>query len=321
MTTLPMRVWSRAKINLTLKVVGRLPNGYHALESLVAFASAGDVLVPICEVFDTSGSQSTEQFPTPVSHWTGHAFSPSRSTPEAAISDNLIDQARSLLSERHPSLVLPVVHLYKALPVASGVGGGSANAAAYLRLVRAANPVSEQQIDWAGLALELGADVPVCLAQTPCLMTGIGDHLVPVTMPKAYEALLVHPRCPVPKTKTGDVFRALNASAVSEADARALRDRAEALAVDLPFDDLILHGQNDLTEPAIAVMPEIANVFDALHASGRARVVRLSGAGPTVFALFDDRRAAREVSQRLRADHSSWWVRRCAIGPATRPDG
>ncbi|MGL5362821.1 MAG: 4-(cytidine 5'-diphospho)-2-C-methyl-D-erythritol kinase, partial [Bosea sp. (in: a-proteobacteria)] len=177
-----------AKINLTLRVLGRRPDGYHELSSLVMFAGTGDTL----------------------SLMPGDALSLGLSGPEAAscgnVDSNLVIKAARALAARKPGLRLGHFHLLKRLPVASGMGGGSADAAAALRLLARLNglPLLDPALFEAALAT--GADVPVCLRSQACEMAGIGDRLGPrLALPKLF-AVLANPRVPV---ATADVFRKL----------------------------------------------------------------------------------------------------------------
>src|SRR5262245_35322555 len=179
-----------AKINLTLEVLGRRADGYHELSSLVAFADIGDVLT-----LDTSGAAALRV--------TG-PFA------EAIAGPNLVETAMALVAERAPGLATGSVELEKRLPVASGIGGGSADAAAYLRCVAATNPEDGDRIDWGELATRLGADVAVCLEEQAAWMLGAGETVMPVERglpPLA--VVLVNPLAAVPPDKTARVFRAL----------------------------------------------------------------------------------------------------------------
>ncbi len=184
-----IREIARAKVNLTLSVLGRRPDGYHEIESLVTFADFGDV----------------------VSLEPGPATSVTTRGPFAAAIDgpNLLDRALALLREAAPGLHLGAVTLEKNLPVAAGLGGGSADAAALLRAVRRANPELAGSVPWDAVAARLGADVPVCLAGRPALISGIGQTVQPLAhdLP-AMAAVLVNPRQPL---ATAAVYRALDA--------------------------------------------------------------------------------------------------------------
>ncbi len=165
---------ARAKVNLTLQVLGRRPDGYHALASVVAFASAADVVI--------------------LEPGRPHAIDISGPFAPKLASEYLIARTLKTLQTRHPALTLGAIYLDKRLPVAAGIGGGSADAAAVLRAVRRANPELQAAVDWHGIAATLGADVPVCLANELTFMTGIGDALH--AMPQLPEAIECRARQP-----------------------------------------------------------------------------------------------------------------------------
>src|ERR1700744_477631 len=177
----------RAKVNLTLRVVGRRIDGYHDLESVVAFADCADRLTL------APGAALGLKTIGPLAEACGE------------ISDNLVFKAAQLLAERVPDLRLGEFTLDKSLPVAAGIGGGSADAAAALRLLAQLNGLALDDERLIEVAQLTGADVPVCLASRACVMTGVGETLLPLTLPKM-PCVLVNPRIPV---ATKDVFRAL----------------------------------------------------------------------------------------------------------------
>ena len=184
---------ARAKVNLTLEVIGRRPDGYHELASLVAFADIGDKLtLDINRASDISISGP---------------FAPT------IAGENLIAVTLRRLLEAEPRLVLGHVHLDKQLPVAAGIGGGSADAAAVIRAVRRANPDLAASIDWTRIGAGLGADVPVCLESKTAWMTGVGEIVTPMRGWPALQAVLVNPMVPAPVDKTAQVFRRFGAAA------------------------------------------------------------------------------------------------------------
>lgn len=274
---------ARAKVNLTLRVLGRRTDGFHELQSLVAFAGVGDVVTLRIgappEVIATGPYAS------------------------AIDGENIAARALGALTETAPALVLGGVEIEKRLPVAAGIGGGSADAAAVLRAVRAANPVLASTIDWPALAASLGADVPVCLASVAQFMWGIGSETVPVPALPPLPAVLVNPAVPL---ATAAVFRALG----------ALPAPARSPAPDVParFPDLATvaaylnaHG-NDLEPAARALCPAIGAVLAVLGGAPRVVLARMSGSGPTCFALFDSAEAAETAARRIRALEPTWWA-------------
>ena len=289
-----------AKINLTLRIVGRRSDGYHELESVVAFAGVGDTLT----------------------------FTPARalalivSGPTAAaagsIDDNLVLKAARALVERVEGLKLGRFRLAKRLPVAAGVGGGSSDAAAALRLLARANRIALDDPRLREAARVTGADVPVCLDPRARIMTGIGEILSdPLGLPKL-QAVLVNPRVAVP---TKDVFAALRgrfrdketaAPAPWEPRERAKASRARPKA-GLVIDALT-ERRNDLEAPAIEIAPVIADVLDGLRALKACRLARMSGSGATCFALFATGPAATAAASALRRQHPDWWIRATTLG-------
>jgi 4-diphosphocytidyl-2-C-methyl-D-erythritol kinase len=285
----------RAKVNLTLRVVGRRVDGYHDLESVVAFGDCADRLSL------TPGPELRLNTTGPLARECGET------------ADNLVFKAAKLLGERVPELRLGEFTLDKVLPVAAGIGGGSADAAAALRLLAQVNDLSIDDISLIEAAQLTGADVPVCLASRACVMTGVGETLLPLSLPKM-PCVLVNPRVPV---ATRDVFGALGlrngellvgATDVIRAmawpeDGASIGDWVETLAA----------GCNDLEAPALRVQPIIGEVLSALRAADGARLVRMSGSGATCFAIFEDGAEAQAASQKIQLDHPSWWVHAGAL--------
>jgi 4-diphosphocytidyl-2-C-methyl-D-erythritol kinase len=280
----------RAKVNLTLRVVGRRVDGYHDLESVVAFADCADRLSL------TPGSELNLTTTGPLAQDCGE------------ISDNLVFKAAQLLGERVPDLTLGDFTLDKVLPVAAGIGGGSADAAAALRLLAQANGLAIDDSRLIEAAQRTGADVPVCLASRACVMTGVGETLSPLALPKM-PCVMVNPRVAV---ATKDVFRALGlrngellvgATDVIQAtawpeDGASVEDWVEALAA----------GSNDLEAPAMRIQPVIGDVLSALSATNGAWLARMSGSGATCFAIFENTAEAQRASQKIQRDHPEWWV-------------
>lgn len=281
---------ARAKVNLTLRVVGRRVDGYHELESVVAFADCAD------RVSLTAGSELHLAITGPLAEACGEA------------SDNLVLKAARLLCEQVPDLTRGQFVLDKVLPVAAGIGGGSADAAAALRLLARANKLAIDDPRLIEVARLTGADVPVCLASRACVMTGVGETLLPLAVPKM-PCVMVNPRVPV---ATKDVFAALGlrngellvgasdvikATGWPEAGA-SLEDWVEALAA----------GTNDLETPATRIQPVIGEVISALNATNGAWLARMSGSGATCFAIYENTAEAGRAAEKLRLDHPGWWV-------------
>lgn len=274
---------ARAKVNLTLRILGRRPDGYHELESLVAFADVGDVV--------------TLRVGAPVGVTVSGPFA------GAIDGENIVERAIRRLAEIAPSLRLGAVNIDKRLPVAAGIGGGSADAAAVLRAIRQANPDLASTVDWLAIAASLGADVPVCLASAAQFMWGIGRETSRLPGLPSLPALLVNPGVPL---STAPVFRALNAPLAPV--------RAVPPAMPGPFDDansviaFVQASGNDLEAPACALCPEVGDVLAALATAPGASVARMSGSGATCFAIFATAADAEAAARHLSARNPGWWV-------------
>ncbi len=278
-----------AKVNLTLRILGRRADGYHELESLVAFAGCGDRLT-LC-----AGPQLELAVSGPTAAQSG------------AIADNLVLRAAHALAERIPDLKLGRFNLTKELPAGAGLGGGSADAAAALRLLAMSNRLALDDRHILDAARTTGADVSVCLDPQPRMMRGIGDILsAPVALPKL-GIVIVHPGVAMP---TPPVFAALGL--------RRGERCASPPAATVPDErDALLHWlateRNDLEAPAISIAPIIAEVLRAIAALPGCRLVRMSGSGSACFGLFDDEPAATAAG-RLAAERSGWWVQASHVG-------
>ena len=283
-----------AKINLALHILCRRPDGYHELDSLVAFVPGVADMVRI----------------TPAM-----SFALEVAGPQAAgvpvDASNLALRAAQALHNRWPSLFPPVrIRLEKRLPVAAGIGGGSADAAAVMRAMYrlfGGDILPTEELH--ALALELGADVPVCLHGRAVRMRGIGERLKHLDLPKGLAVVLVNPGVQV---STAHVFARL-----AQQDGFGRRKRADGLppvpqAADPEEFVKYLHTlRNDLEPPARNLAPAIADCLAALSALQGAHVSRMSGSGATCFALFANQRQAAVALNALRARHPHWW---CAMG-------
>ncbi|SDC68482.1 4-(cytidine 5'-diphospho)-2-C-methyl-D-erythritol kinase [Ruegeria marina] len=269
-----IEVFAPAKINLTLHVTGQRPDGYHLLDSLVVFADIGDTIrvVPAAALsLEIDGPEAV-----------GLAAEP----------DNLVLRAARLLAPEQGAAIT----LTKRLPVASGIGGGSADAAATLRALAqlrgVALPAPEQ-------VLALGADVPGCLGSAPVRMRGIGERLDPVPPLPAMDIVLVNPRVAV---STPTVFKSL-----------ATRDNPPMQPVLPHWQDLsdftgwLDRQRNDLTAPAIVQQPVIADVLTALRDVG-ALFAAMSGSGATCFGLFPPGAMPDRTYPTLSLRHPDWWI-------------
>jgi 4-diphosphocytidyl-2-C-methyl-D-erythritol kinase len=280
-----------AKVNLTLRVLGRRADGYHELESLVAFAEIGDRLS-----FVPGGELAlTVHGPNAVQAGDG--------------AENLVLKAARALAARVAGVGLGAFDLDKRLPVAAGLGGGSADAAAALRLLACANNIPADDGRLYDAARVTGADVPVCLDPRPRLMRGIGEILsAPLKLP-ALPVVLANPGVALP---TKSVF-----AGWSRTEPQALTLDVASMAKITSRDEylqLLATQANDLERPAIAVEPVVAQVLVALRALSGCRLARMSGSGATCFALFSSAAAAIEAAKALSSKYPQWWVRPSALG-------
>lgn len=284
--------FAAAKVNLTLEILGRRSDGYHELRSLVAFArDAGDALAL------SPGSDLSVKV-------TG---------PEAVMINgpNLITEAARAVRDSLPGSITGTFQLEKHLPVASGIGGGSADAAAALRALARANAIADPAEIFSELGARLGADVPVCIGGGGCsaaFMSGIGEKVWrPVTgtlLPSdGLPALLVNPRVPVP---TGAVFKALAAPALVEP--QSIMEPPAPFATQEDCFAYIAASRNDLEVPAATLAPVIADVLRALRAFPGCRLARMSGSGATCFALFNEPETAQLAAAAQRKAQPDWWI-------------
>ena len=281
---------ARAKVNLTLRVLGRRADGYHDLVSLVAFADCADRLTL------EPGSDASLAINGPGGNDCG------------AVSDNLVLKAARLLAERVPGLQLGAFTLDKRLPVAAGIGGGSADAAAALRLLARLNALAPDDPRIMDAARATGADVPVCVASRSAIMTGIGEQLSPVCAPRM-ACVMVNPRVPV-ATAEGFSALGLRKGEILTGVVDVVRSRKWP-AEDSPVEEwlkALAHAANDLEAPAIKIQPVIGEVLSGLRDLAGVRLARMSGSGATCFALFDTEAEAAAAGQALQASHPQWWV-------------
>ena len=279
-----------AKVNLTLRVNGRRTDGYHDLESVVAFADCADRLTL------TPGSNLDLKMLGPLAQACGDT------------SDNLVLKAARLLGERVPDMKAGSFSLDKVLPVAAGIGGGSADAAAALRLLSQLNGLALDDSRVIEVARLTGADVPVCVDSRGCVMTGVGETLQPLKLPKM-PCVMVNPGVPV---ATKDVFAALGLRKgelrVSAGDVLLQKPWPDAEASLEDWVEALAASSNDLEAPALRVQPVIGEVISALNATNGAWLSRMSGSGATCFAIYENTADAGRAAEKLRREHPAWWV-------------
>ncbi|CUH43564.1 4-(cytidine 5'-diphospho)-2-C-methyl-D-erythritol kinase [Ruegeria atlantica] len=260
-----------AKINLTLHVTGRRVDGYHLLDSLVVFADVGDKLEFTLgpELSMSVAGEHAKGVPADdrnlvwkaaaAAGWTGH------------------------------------INLNKALPHGGGIGGGSSDAAATLRMIADQGVAIPSET-----ALTLGADVPVCMMARATRMRGIGERLQPVSLPQL-PALLVNPGVEVP---TGAVF-----SALQSRDNPPMPDDIPVFETPKACADWVQEQRNDLAPPTKGIAPEVTRVLDDLSDTKDVLLARMSGSGSTCFALYPTMKAAHFAAYEIGAAHPDWWCR------------
>lgn len=270
-----------AKLNLYLHVVARRDDGYHELDSLVVFAGVGDRVTV----------KASDRLSLAL---TGPMAGNLHDEP-----DNLVLKAARLLAETFGIPAHADITLEKVLPVASGIGGGSADAAATLKALVRLWHLKPGENQLSNLGLKLGADVPVCLKGKAVFMQGIGERLIPSpALPEAW-LVLVNPGIPL---ATPPVFKArsgpFSAPAHFEAPPNDLRDLVR----------LLRDRKNDLAAPAISLVPAIAEIKKALEAEKGCLLARMSGSGATCFGIFAGEEEARNAARTVAANQPGWWV-------------
>jgi 4-diphosphocytidyl-2-C-methyl-D-erythritol kinase len=272
---------ARAKINLYLHVVGRRADGYHLLDSLIVFAETGDD-IRVARADDLSLAIDG---PFGAGLETG--------------AGNLVTRAAVALRELTGTRDGASIHLTKNLPLASGIGGGSADAATTLVALADLWRVRPERGALFRLAEKLGADVPVCLDGRPSFVGGVGEDIAPAGPLPPTHILLVNP---LVETPTPAVFKArrgdFSAPARWERPPESARDLAAFLAT----------RRNDLTDPAIVVAPVVAGVLAAIAATPDCLLARLSGSGATCFGLYETAAAAEAARRQIARDHPGWWA-------------
>ncbi|MDA1238460.1 MAG: 4-(cytidine 5'-diphospho)-2-C-methyl-D-erythritol kinase [Proteobacteria bacterium] len=263
-----------AKINLTLHVTSQRSDGLHLLDSLIVFTKLGDILSFKSANKTSLSVTGLERFSFPVDQ------------------NNIILKAANLAGSGYQREIF----LKKILPVSSGIGGGSADAAATLRdIAHLGFSVSQKEI------FNLGADVPACLKCQPLRVQGVGEtfQVIP-NWPKGGALILVNPRIPL---STSKVFNAL------------LRKDNEPMETKIPFfknikslANFVLKNRNDLQDTSIKLEPEISKVLISIKKTEGCLIARMSGSGATCFGLFETLRGANEAASRLRKDFPNWWI-------------
>lgn len=280
-----------AKVNLTLHVIGRRADGWHTLESFVALSRGGDTLSL------TEGEPLALSIDGPAATACGN------------LDDNLVLRAARHFVERFPGARLGSFQLVKRLPVAAGLGGGSSDAAAALRLLARANALSIGDAGVFDAARTTGADVPVCLTGRARMMRGVGDELGPLVALPPLIGLLVNPGEPV---ATREVFSLMK---IAPGSATGFGGHPK-LYPNMPPEALIAalrKGRNDMESAACLLAPVIGDLLSVLGAARGCRLARMSGSGATCFALFQDCRSAARAKKAILRAHPSWWAKTCVL--------
>jgi len=276
---------ARAKVNLTLHIKGKRPDGYHELESLTVFADFGDDLR-----FTKAAADSL------------HVTGPFAAALEG---DNLVMRAKKAVAHWLGIEIRGAFRLRKNIPVAAGLGGGSADAAAAIRALFRAYGASEQPSAFSTRAAAIGADVPVCLYQRAAFMRGLGEMVTPLSNVTPLPAILVNPGI---KLSTAQVFKTLNAPRYNPALENGNTTHFEGWKSPEEAAALLSKGRNDLEAAAIALEPAVETVLNAILRLDRCLLSRLSGSGPTCFGLFPSREDAAKAAAEIANAQPNWTV-------------
>ena len=277
-----------AKLNLYLHIVGQRADGYHLLDSLFAFTQNGD------EITVRGAPELSLEVTGP--------FAGSLAAVGGLNADNLVMKAALLLRSHAGIKNGAAISLSKNLPIASGIGGGSADAAATLLALNDLWQLDLSLETLSALALRLGADVPACLHDRPLHVSGIGEQIKASSLPKDYGILLVNSG---EALSTPAVFQAFHAEGYKPSLRLPCRQPKESADF---IKWLLEKTSNDLQAPAVSLCPAIAPVMRDLSAINGALMVRMSGSGATCFALFQTVSEAKQAQIRIEADHPKWWV-------------
>lgn len=286
-----LRTRAPAKVNLTLHILGRRPDGFHDLESLVAFAGVADILEfypgrPLG--LQVLGPQAMSAGPT---------------------DDNLVLRAARALAERVPDLAAGMFRLVKRLPVGAGLGGGSADAGAALRLLARHNGLASGDERVAAAARATGSDVPVCVEPVSRVMRGTGDELAPPCGLRSLYAVLVNPGVYL---ETRTVFKALGLRP-GEVAPNAEHPSVPVDGAPAAMLAAVAAGRNDMEVAARTLTASVGDVLDAIAAASGGAVIRMSGSGSSCFGLYETRGKARAAAAALSAARPEWWVRATAL--------
>jgi 4-diphosphocytidyl-2-C-methyl-D-erythritol kinase len=280
-----------AKINLTLHILGRRADGMHLLESLVAFSRGGDEL----SFVEDEPLRLAVEGPTAIA--------------AGDSDDNLVLRAARNFADIFEGAKLGSFRLVKRLPVAAGIGGGSSDAAAALRLLARANAVSLDDQGLVEAARRTGADVPVCLAKRARMMAGVGEQLGPLLALPPLVGLIVNPGAPL---STKSVFAQMNVAPNGATNFGAHPDLGPIMTSEALIAAL-RKGRNDMEAAACVLAPIVGDLLAILSVAPGCRLARMSGSGATCFALFKDCRSAGRARKAILQAHPAWWVKTCVL--------
>lgn len=277
-----------AKVNLFLHVTGKRDDGYHLLESLVCFTATGDVLSG--ELRDDD--QITLSITGPMA----------ATLAQDDINENLVMQAAKLLQDTCAPKQGADLILDKRLPIASGIGGGSADAAAAIRLLCEMWKLDLDAHTLSRIALSLGADVPVCLHGKTCVMSGIGEEITELPDLPPVPIVLINPGKAV---STPEIFKARADEGFSPTGAWQGKQTFQSAA---SLADALSECGNDLTLPATGILPEICDVLNALAREDGCLLARMSGSGATCFGIYDTTSQAERAAHAIATQNPDWWI-------------
>jgi len=289
-------VLAPAKVNLFLHIIGRREDGYHLLESLLAFADFGD-RITVCHAAEISFSVT----------------GPFAGICRKAGCDgekNIVVKAAKRLRELTGMKAGVDITLEKNLPLSAGLGGGSSDAAATLKALQILWQVEPDEKALFDLALELGSDVPACLIGEPAFVTGIGEHITPLERFDDLACVLINPLKPL---STQAVFRTFARAERRFSDALALTPE---LMADLAA--LLKGSHNDLQGPALGLCDDVGAILGALQGTDGCYLLRMSGSGATCFGLFETSEKADVAARALSQAHPDWWVQACGLSANTQ---
>lgn len=277
-------ILAKAKINLDLLITGKREDGYHLLDSLVVFADYGD------EIILSPADELTLEVCGP--------FSKSLKADD----NNLALKAARMMKEHFSYAGGAKITLIKKLPVSSGIGGGSADAAATIRGMMEIMNIEGHTSELESMALSLGADVPVCLQSQNIRMRGIGERFEPFDFDSPLHLLLVNPGVSV---STAEIFQKRSARKAPFSQDRALPEKVKNLS---QIVEILSESANDLEQEACLAAPEIKTVLTALKSNENCLLARMSGSGATCFGLYEKRAEAEAIGHALQQAHPQWWV-------------